>query len=113
MSVKDRVVIITGGAQGVGRFVASTFGKEGARVAIADIGSMDNVVKDLEELEAEALPIRTDVTDENAVRSMIDQVYRRWGRIDVLVNDAGIAPHFAMGAPRYLRGHLHQGPKHP
>jgi NAD(P)-dependent dehydrogenase (short-subunit alcohol dehydrogenase family) len=103
MPVKDKVVIITGGAMGVGRYVAGTFGAAGARVAIADIAPMDNVVKDLEALEAEVLPVRTDITDENTVRSMVDQVYRRWGRIDVLINDAGINPHFSMGSPRWPR----------
>lgn len=103
MSVKDRVAIITGGAMGVGRFVAGTFGQAGAKVAVADIAPLDNVVQDLEAIEAEVLPITTDVTDESTVRAMVDQVYRKWGRIDILVNDAGIAPHFAMGAPRWPR----------
>lgn len=103
MAVHGKVVIITGGAQGVGRYVARTFAAEGAKVAIADIAPMDNVVSEVERLEAEVLPIRTDVTREEQVRSMVEQVYRRWGRIDVLINDAGIVTHFHVGSPRWPR----------
>ena len=101
MAVNDKVVIITGGAQGVGRYVARTFAKEGARLVVADIAPMDTVVGEVEELGAEILPIKTDVTDEAQVQSMVQQVHRRWGRIDVLINDAGIVTHFAVGGPRW------------
>ncbi|MBM2810776.1 MAG: dehydrogenase [Chloroflexi bacterium] len=97
------MVVITGGAQGVGRYVARTFAAEGARVAIADIAPAETVVAEIEQLGAEALPIKTDVTDERQVRSLMDQVYRRWGRIDVLVNNAGLVTHFHVGAPRWPR----------
>ena len=101
MTVKDKVVIITGGAQGVGRYVARTFAEEGARIAVADIAPMDTIIKEVEERGAEILPIKTDVTDEASVKSMVETVYRRWGRIDVLINDAGIVTHFAVGGPRW------------
>ena len=103
MAVRDKVVIVTGGAQGVGRFVARTFAAEGAKVAIADIAPTDTVANEITKLEAEVLPVRTDVTDEDQVRAMVEQVYRRWGRIDVLINDAGIVTHFHVGAPRWPR----------
>jgi NAD(P)-dependent dehydrogenase (short-subunit alcohol dehydrogenase family) len=103
MSVRDKVVIITGGAEGVGRYVARTFAVEGARVAIADIASMDNVAREISELGAEILPVKTDITREPEVRSLMEQVHRRWGRIDVLINDAGINPHFHIGKPRWPR----------
>ena len=101
MTVQGKVVIITGGAQGIGRYVARTFAAEGANIAVADIAPMDTVVAEVEELGAEILPIKTDVTDEAQVKSMVEQVYRRWGRIDVLINDAGIVTHFAVGGPRW------------
>ena len=101
MTVQGKVVIITGGAQGVGRYVARTFAAEGARVAVADIAPTDTVVSEVEKLGAEILPIKTDVTNEEQVRSMVQQVHRRWGRIDVLINDAGIVTHFAVGGPRW------------
>jgi 3-oxoacyl-[acyl-carrier protein] reductase len=103
MSVQDKVVVITGGAQGVGRYAARTFAAAGAKVAVADIASFDNVVREVSALEAEILPIKTDVTDERQVESLMDQVYRRWGRIDVLMQPAGIVTHFSVGAPRWPR----------
>jgi len=103
MAVQGKVVVITGGAQGVGRYVARTFAAEGAKLAVADIAPMETVEREVTELGAELLPIKTDVTDEAQVRSMVDQVYRRWGRIDVLINDAGIVTHFHVGSPRWPR----------
>ena len=103
MSVSGQVVVITGGAQGIGRFVARTFAAEGAKLVIADIAPMETVANEISQLEAEVLTVPTDVTEESQVQSLMDQVYRRWGRIDVFINDAGIAPHFAVGAPRWPR----------
>jgi NAD(P)-dependent dehydrogenase (short-subunit alcohol dehydrogenase family) len=103
MSVKDKVIVITGGAQGVGRYAARTFAAAGAKVAVADIAPFDNVIKEVSALEADLLPIRTDITDEKQVESLMDQVYRRWGRIDVLMQPAGIVTHFSVGAPRWPR----------
>jgi 3-oxoacyl-[acyl-carrier protein] reductase len=103
MSVKGQVVVITGGARGVGRYVARTFAQEGARVAIADIGSFENVEHEIEQLGGEALTVSTDVTSEAQVRALMDKVYKRFGRIDVLINDAGIVTHFHEGAPRWSR----------
>lgn len=103
MSVRDKVVVITGGAQGIGRYNARKFAAQGAKIAIADIAAMDTVVKEVEALEAEILPIKTDITDERQVESLMDQVYRRWGRIDVLMQPAGIVSHFHVGNPRWPR----------
>jgi NAD(P)-dependent dehydrogenase (short-subunit alcohol dehydrogenase family) len=103
MSVQGQVVVITGGAQGVGRYVAKTFAAAGARLVIADVAPMTTVVQEVQSLGAEILPLPTDITDEDQVRALFDRVYHRWGKIDVLVNDAGIAPHFAVGAPRWPR----------
>jgi 3-oxoacyl-[acyl-carrier protein] reductase len=103
MSLRGKVVIVTGGAQGVGRYVARSFAAEGAHLAIADIAPMATIVSEAEALGAEVLPVETDVTNETQVRSMVDQVYRRWGRVNVLINDAGIVTHFHVGSPRWPR----------
>lgn len=103
MAIQDKVVIITGGSQGVGRYVARTFAAAGAKLAIADIAPMETVVGEIEQLKAEALPVNMDVTNERQVQSLMDQVYRRWGRIDVLINNAAIVTHFHVGAPRWSR----------
>ena len=103
MSVKGKIVIITGGAMGIGRFVAGTFATEGARLAIADIAPMDTVAREVEALGAEVFPVKTDITVEAEVRSLMEQVNRHYGRIDVLLNNAAIVTHFNAGRPRWPR----------
>jgi NAD(P)-dependent dehydrogenase (short-subunit alcohol dehydrogenase family) len=103
VSVQGKTVIITGGAQGVGRYIARTFANERAKVIVADIAPMDNVVGEIETAGAECLAVSTDVTSESSVRSLMKQVYDRWGRIDVLINNAGIVTHFHTGSPRWPR----------
>jgi 3-oxoacyl-[acyl-carrier protein] reductase len=92
-----KVVIITGSAGGIGRYVARTFAQEGARVVVCDIKPLDQVSKDLEALEAEYLAVPADVTDEASVRHLVDTVMSRFGRIDVLDNNAAIVTHFQWG----------------
>lgn len=103
MSVKDKVVIVTGGAQGVGRQIVRTFAAEGARIAIADIAPFDNVLADIKHHDVDVLPIHADVREPDRVRSLMEQVHGRFGRIDVLINDAGIVTHFQWGIPRWPR----------
>ena len=103
MSVEDKVVIITGGAQGVGRQIVRTFAAEKARIAIADIASFDNVLADIKHLDVDILPVECDVREPDRVRSMFEQVHSRFGRIDVLIDDAGIVTHFQWGIPRWPR----------
>jgi 3-oxoacyl-[acyl-carrier protein] reductase len=99
--LEGQVVLVTGGSRGIGRYIAHTFAKEGAHLAIADIEPMDKIAGELREMEAEALTVTADVTDEEQVRGLMRQVVDRFGRIDVLVNNAGIVPHFAWGVPRW------------
>jgi len=101
LTVRGKTVIVTGGAQGVGRYIATTFDNDGAKVIVADIAPMDNVVNEIESTGAEYMAVRTNVTDEGSVRSLMNQVYQKWGRIDVLINNAGIVTHFHTGAPRW------------
>jgi meso-butanediol dehydrogenase/(S,S)-butanediol dehydrogenase/diacetyl reductase len=101
--VQDKVVIVTGGAMGIGRHIARTFARAGAKLAIADIAPFDNVVADVEKLGGEVLPLRADVRDEEQVRSFMARVWTHYGHIDVLVNNAGIVTHFQWGLPRWNR----------
>ncbi len=101
MALQGKVVLITGGARGIGRYIAHTFAKDGANVAVADIEPLDKVTEELRAMEVETLGVKADVTNEKEVESMVDQVANRFGRIDVLVNDAAIVPHFAWGGPRW------------
>ena len=101
MSVRDKSVIITGAAQGHGRSIANAFASEGARLALVDIAPMDQVVSECEAYEADVMAIPTDLREPESVRSMVEQVHKRHGKIDVLINDAGIVTHFRYGVPNW------------
>ena len=103
MVTQGQVVLVTGGAKGIGRYVAHTFAQAGASVAVADIESPDKTAGELGEMGAQALSITADVRSDSDVRAMVDQVVSRFGRIDVLVNDAAIVPHFSWGVPTWPR----------
>jgi NAD(P)-dependent dehydrogenase (short-subunit alcohol dehydrogenase family) len=88
-----KVAIVTGGNTGIGRAVALAYADEGADVAVAWIAREDQTTSLGEAVEAKGrgfLGIRTDVTQEADVRAMVAAVRGRFGRIDVLVNNAGI-----------------------
>jgi len=93
MKLKDKVCIVTGAASGIGRGIAARFVSEGAKVAIADLNP-DSAGATASELMAtgpgQAMPIAMDVTDEDAVNRGVAQVVESWGRIDVLVSNAGV-----------------------
>ena len=85
--LRDRVVIVTGGAQGIGEACARRFAREGARVVVADVQDARG-----QALAAElgASYLHCDVGDKAQVDALVAQVMRAHGRIDVLVNNAGI-----------------------
>jgi NAD(P)-dependent dehydrogenase (short-subunit alcohol dehydrogenase family) len=103
MSVKDKVVIVTGSARGHGRSIAVTFASQGARLALVDIASLDQTAEDCRGYDAEVLALPTDLRDPEQVKATIDKVHQQYGRIDVLINDAGIVTHFRYGEPRWPR----------
>jgi 3-oxoacyl-[acyl-carrier protein] reductase len=84
----DRVVVVTGGAQGLGRAYARRLAASGARVAVADLNA-DRANETAAEIGDSALAVVTDVTDEDSTTAMAAAVLERWGRIDGLVNNAG------------------------
>jgi len=86
----DRVAIITGAARGIGLAIAQRLHGDGAAVVLTDIDG-EKASAEAEGLGARALPVTLDVTDPECVQRMVCQVLERWGRIDVLVNNAGIA----------------------
>ncbi|MBM2811834.1 MAG: 3-ketoacyl-ACP reductase, partial [Chloroflexi bacterium] len=97
VSVRDKSVIITGAAQGHGRSIANAFASEGAQLALVDIAPMDQVISECKAYEVEVLEIPTDLREPDRVRALVEQVHQRYGKIDVLINDAGIVPHFRYG----------------
>ncbi len=90
MNFQDEVVIITGAARGLGQEYARQFAKLGAKVAVNDIRDCSETLAIIEQEGAHGLASKTDVTDMASVQSMVDAVLERFGRIDVLVNNAAL-----------------------
>ncbi|MFG1245080.1 SDR family NAD(P)-dependent oxidoreductase [Xanthobacter sp. V7C-4] len=91
IDLRDRIAIVTGGAQGIGRAVVERFIASGARVAIFDRDT-DLTVKTADELgRARVMPVTVDVTKLQAVEQGVAEVIAAFGKIDILVNNAGIA----------------------
>ena len=89
MTLTDKICIITGGASGIGLDIAQTFAKAGGKVAIADI-NLDAARAAAKELGDGHMGVDMDVTDEDAVQRGVDKVIDAYGRVDVLVSNAGI-----------------------
>ena len=92
MRLKNKVSIITGGGQGIGQATAIKFAKEGAKVVVCDIN--DAAIKEtltlIQEYGGEAMGFNVDVTDKASIAAMVSAVIAKFGRIDTLVNNAGI-----------------------
>ncbi len=88
----ERVIIVTGGAQGIGRAFAMRFAEEGARVVIADINSpaAEKTAAEIGEAGGEAVAVPTDVSDHTSTEAMAQVALEKWGRIDGLVNNAAV-----------------------
>jgi 3-oxoacyl-[acyl-carrier protein] reductase len=99
----DRVAIVTGGARGIGGAIATAFAEEGADVVLADLLGEDVAAPVLGAVAAagrRAVLVRTDVSDEESVRAMVDRAYDEFGNVDILVNDAGtFSQHFLHELP--------------
>ena len=102
--LEGRIVVVTGSAQGIGKHAAKTFADQKAKVVVAD-SNEELATKTAGELgqHTETFAVRVDVRNEESVKGMIERVIARFGRIDVMVNNAAIVPHFAWGIPRWPR----------
>jgi NAD(P)-dependent dehydrogenase (short-subunit alcohol dehydrogenase family) len=89
MRLTNKVAVITGGAKGIGFAYAQRFVAEGARVVVADIADPVDAAEKLASADR-VLGVRTDVSDVTSVRAMVEETLRRFGRVDVLVNNAAI-----------------------
>lgn len=91
MRLKDRVAVVTGAGQGIGRAIAHKVAAEGGWVAVVEWNpeSGARVLQELKERGAKALFIPCDVADRIAVEAMVEEVLEKWGRLEVLVNNAG------------------------
>ncbi|HSC43630.1 MAG TPA: SDR family NAD(P)-dependent oxidoreductase, partial [Candidatus Binatia bacterium] len=103
--MQGKVVIVTGGAKGIGRHAAHTLAKAGAKIVLADsdLERMHKTLGEIRNLDAEAIAVPTDVRDEKDVRRLVHETIDRFDQIDALINDAGIVPHFNWGIPRWPR----------
>jgi NAD(P)-dependent dehydrogenase (short-subunit alcohol dehydrogenase family) len=83
--------VVTGGASGIGRATCALFAREGARLVVADtdLAGAEAVAAEARAIGREALALEVDVSRSDAVRRLVDEAVRRFGRIDVLVNNAG------------------------
>lgn len=91
--LEGKVCIVTGGAQGIGAAYARRLASEGADVGICDLSRIDQagaVVDDIEQLGRRAVAVRADVTDPEQMAAFVHQVVDELGRIDVVVNNAGL-----------------------
>ena len=92
MRLQDKVAIITGGGGGIGEATSMKFAAEGASIVVADVNpeTAGKVVKNIEENGGRALAVEVDVTDKDSVAAMVEAVVSEFGKIDILINNAGI-----------------------
>jgi NAD(P)-dependent dehydrogenase (short-subunit alcohol dehydrogenase family) len=93
--LQDRVAIVTGASNGIGRAIAETFAAEGAKTVLVARRAelLDEVASAIRSRGGEALPAPTDVTQEQQVTALFANVAKTYGRLDILVNNAGVATH--------------------
>ncbi len=95
MELQDRVVIVTGAGKGLGKVIAQKFFEEGALLALFDINVplVEELANVLDPSGNKVLALKADVTDEHGLEQAVAKVLEKFGRIDVLVNNAGISRH--------------------
>ena len=101
--LRERVAIVTGGGQGIGRAIAMRFAVEGARVVIADINatSGERVAREIKDAGGSATSIASDVGDAANVERLVGRVVDDLGQIDILVNNAGLTFMSGIGSARF------------
>lgn len=95
MRLENEIAVITGAGSGMGRAMAELFAREGAHVVAADINTkgVEGLIAEIGSVPGSIVPCATDVSDRAQVEAMIDLAMEKFGRLDVLVNNAGIMDH--------------------
>ena len=92
MKLQNRVAIVTGGGKGIGREICLGLSKQGAKIVIAelDIENSNKVIEEIKDSDSEAIAIKTDISNENSVKNLILETIKKFNKIDILINNAGI-----------------------
>ncbi len=93
MALNGKVAVVTGGSSGIGAAIAVELGKAGARVAVnyhREADAASQVVQQIGQAGQQAFAVQADVSDASEIQRMIGEAVQRWGRLDVMVNNAGI-----------------------
>lgn len=90
--LKNKVAIITGARRGMGKAHALALAKAGAKVVVSDVSQEDceKVVKEIKKNRGEAIAVKCDVTQKAEVDKMVRAAVKKWGKVDILINNAGI-----------------------
>ncbi|HBH3576374.1 TPA: 3-hydroxybutyrate dehydrogenase [Clostridioides difficile] len=90
--VKDKVVFVTGAASGIGKQIAESFLKNGAKVMFSDINqeALNNTIAELQKEGYDCMSVKCDVTKEEEINHAIDKTVEKYGRLDILINNAGL-----------------------
>jgi NAD(P)-dependent dehydrogenase (short-subunit alcohol dehydrogenase family) len=91
LTLEKHVALVTGSARGIGRRVALTLAERGYAVAANDLNAPESTLEELKQTGAEVLSVPGNVSDEENVRGMLSRVLENFGRVDVLVNNAGVS----------------------
>jgi len=90
MRLQGKVAIITGGGRGIGEATSLKFAQEGAKVAVVDMAGAEEVVAKIKAIGGEAIALTANVTDPASVEKMVADTVAAFGKLDVIVNNAGI-----------------------
>jgi 3-oxoacyl-[acyl-carrier protein] reductase len=92
MLLKDKVALVTGGGQGIGKAISVRLAKEGAHIAVCDINLeiAQNCAKELEKIGVKAAAFQSNVADAKSAEETVNKVIDNFGRVDILVNNAGV-----------------------